>query len=62
MDKDFVTHLVQLKDGVVELFDNLPTTSHMRQPLLHFIARYLPVSPAADWLHVKASTIKSARR
>ena len=61
-DFELFKYLLELKDGVVELFETLPQTSHLRQPLLHFIAQYLPVSLAAQWFHVSCSTIKAARR
>ena len=47
-DSEFFRYLLYLKQGVVELFEHLPKTSHFRQPLLHFIIRHIPVSLAAE--------------
>ena len=53
--------LLYLKQGVVDLFEHLPKTSHLRQPLLHFIIQHIPISLAAEWFNVHISTVKAAR-
>lgn len=62
VSSDVVEFLQKLKEGVQDLFTALPPTSHLRQPLLHYIAQYLPISQASDWFHVSRSTVKSARK
>ncbi len=57
-----IQHLQQLKQGVQLLFCRLPATSHLRQPILHFIGQYLPVVTSAMWFDVSESTVKSERK
>lgn len=61
MDQKVVKQLLQLKKGVQDMLAELPNHSHMRRPLLHFIAHHLPVKVAAQWFNVNPSTIKAAR-
>ena len=43
-----IKELQQLRDGVRELCVALPSTSHLRQPLFHYLGKYLPVKAAAS--------------
>lgn len=54
--------MLLLKEGVSDLFQQLPEVSHLRRPLLHFVGGHLSTSVAADWCHTTESTVKSAHK
>ncbi len=62
MSDSEIENLQLLKQGIQLLFVRLPASSHLRQPLLHFIGQYLPTAITADWLDVSQSTVKAARQ
>ncbi len=50
-----------LRNNVIELFAALPLYSHMRQPLLYFLSKNLPLKDAEMIFGTSAATISKAR-
>ena len=54
--------LLLLKDGVRNLFEQLPHVSHLCCHLLHYIGSEMLISTVVEWFNISEATVKSTRR